>query len=114
MGLMFMYDAYLSKHYNVDNFTLFTPDHIDKSFTLMKQLKYSQHQVLDHKRGNFEIEVTPYNAGHMIGGCFWRLKCGMDEIIYVSHYNHTKERHLEAGILATLQRPMLLIAADCT
>lgn len=38
----------------------------------------------------------------------------MDEIIYVSDYNHVKERHLEPGILQTLQRPMLLIVGDCT
>lgn len=33
----------------------------------------------------------------------------MDEIIYVSEYNHAIERHLNKGILETLTRPMLLI-----
>ncbi len=39
----------------------------------------------------------------------WRIKLGMDEIVYCSHYSHSPERHLPKGIMETLQRPMLLI-----
>lgn len=74
MGQLTLYDAFQSKYYNTDDFTLFTLEDVDRAVGLMRQLKYSQHQVLEHGRGTFEIEVTPYGAGHMIGGCFWRFK----------------------------------------
>ena len=37
---------------------------------------------------------------------------GMDEIVYCSHYSHSTERHLQKGLLETLQRPMLLICGS--
>jgi hypothetical protein len=42
----------------------------------------------------------------------WRIKLGMDEIVYCSHYSHSPERHLQKGLLETLQRPMLLICGS--
>ena len=35
----------------------------------------------------------------------------MDEIIYVSDYNHAKEVHLDMGMLMSLSKPMLLICS---
>ena len=106
LGHMAMYDAYLSRRYNGD-FDLFGPDSIDEAWEPVTALKYSQHLMLDDKAAG--IEITPYAAGHTLGGCIWRIKMGIDEIVYASHYNHTNERHLQKGLMQTLQRPMLLI-----
>ena len=37
--------------------------------------------------------ITPYAAGHMIGGTMWKIvKDGEEDIIYAVDYNHKKER----------------------
>ena len=71
LTLLSRYDAYLSKHYN-GNFTTFTPEMIDAAFDNVVTLKYSQHMALEGRGQG--IEITPYNAGHMIGGSIWRIK----------------------------------------
>lgn len=56
------------------------------------------------------ITITPYAAGHMIGGTMWKIvKDGEEDIIYAVDYNHKKERHLNGAVLETLSRPSLLI-----
>jgi len=39
------------------------------------------------------IEITPYAAGHMIGGTIWKIKKETEEIVYAVDYNHKKERY---------------------
>jgi cleavage and polyadenylation specificity factor subunit 2 len=56
-----------------------------------------------------KIEITPYAAGHMIGGTIWQIKREADVIVYAVDYNHKKERHLSPTILETLSKPTLLI-----
>lgn len=106
MGLMFMYDLYQSKHEQSD-FDMFTLDDVDNAFDKVTQLKYSQHFLLTGKAGN--IEITPYAAGHIIGGTIWKIKKETEEILYAVDYNHKKERHLNPTVLETLNRPTLLI-----
>ena len=82
------------------------------------------------------LTITPYAAGHMIGGTMWKIvKDGEEDIIYAVDYNHKKERfihtllhfsdiyltpnltwwyfylfrHLNGAVLETLSRPSLLI-----
>lgn len=39
------------------------------------------------------LTITPYAAGHMIGGTMWKIvKDGEEDIIYAVDYNHKKER----------------------
>lgn len=39
------------------------------------------------------LTITPYAAGHMVGGTMWKIvKDGEEEIIYAVDYNHKKER----------------------
>lgn len=136
-----MYDLYQSKHEQSD-FDMFTLDDVDNAFDKVTQLKYSQHFLLTGtlslillyrtnmcillgKGGN--IEVTPYAAGHIIGGTIWKIKKETEEIVYAVDYNHKKERygdtiviakysiwlslfrHLNPTVLETLNRPTLLI-----
>lgn len=108
MGQMFMYDLYQSRH-NYEDFDLFSLDDVDAAFDKIIQLKYSQHVSLKGK--GHGLTITPYAAGHMIGGTMWKIvKDGEEDIIYAVDYNHKKERHLNGAVLETLSRPSLLIA----
>jgi len=89
MGQMFMYDAYLSRR-NYEDFDVFNLDDVDAAFDNFIQLKYSQHYILSGK--GIKLEITPYAAGHMIGGTVWQIKRETDEIVYAVDYNHKKER----------------------
>lgn len=106
MGQMFMYDFYQS-HHNTEDFQLFSLDDVDAAFDLVKQLKYSQSVTLKGKGSG--VTITPYPAGHMIGGTMWRIAKHGEEILYAVDYNHKKERHLDGAVLETLSRPTLLI-----
>eukprot|EP01124_Arcella_intermedia_P005522 TRINITY_DN13267_c0_g1_i1.p1 TRINITY_DN13267_c0_g1~~TRINITY_DN13267_c0_g1_i1.p1 ORF type:complete len:752 (-),score=213.87 TRINITY_DN13267_c0_g1_i1:29-1996(-) len=103
---MFMYDAYQSRQ-NSEEFTVFNLDDVDAAFDNFVQLKYSQRYTLSGK--GIKLEITPYAAGHLIGGTIWKIKRETDEIIYAVDYNHKKERHLSPTILETLTQPTLLI-----
>ncbi|EDO46395.1 predicted protein [Nematostella vectensis] len=107
MGQMFMYDWYQC-HQNSEEFDVFSLDDVDAVFDKIIQLKYSQTVSLKGK--GHGITITPYAAGHMIGGTMWKIvKDGEEDIIYAVDYNHKKERHLNGAVLETLSRPSLLI-----
>ena len=56
------------------------------------------------------ITIAPHPAGHTIGGSFWRVTVGAEDIIYCPEYNHQRERHLPAGMLHLCSKPTLLVA----
>jgi len=105
MGLMFMYDAYLSRA-NSEPFEVFNLDDVDTAFDKFTQLKYSQHVSLPGG-----IAVTPFPAGHMIGGTVWKIQKETEEIVYAVDFNHKKEKHLNGANLETFSsgRPSLMI-----
>jgi cleavage and polyadenylation specificity factor subunit 2 len=107
MGQMFLYDAFQTKaQFKFDTFSL---DDVDTAFEGMKQLKYKQDVVLPDKGGG-EIRLTPYAAGHMLGGTVWKITKETEEIIYAVEFNHAKERHLNAMVLDSIStRPSVLI-----
>ena len=44
------------------------------------------------------LTITPYAAGHMVGGAMWKItKEGEEDIIYAIDYNHKKERWVMGG-----------------
>ncbi|KAK2553094.1 Cleavage and polyadenylation specificity factor subunit 2 [Acropora cervicornis] len=87
---------------------MFILDDVDAAFDKIIQLKYSQNVSLKGK--GHGLMITPYAAGHMIGGTMWKVvKDGEEDIIYAVDYNHKKERHLNGAVLETLSRPSLLI-----
>lgn len=53
--------------------------------------------------------ITPYIAGHMVGGSVWRLSSGDEDIVYAVDFNHKRERHLEATVFEVLRKPFILI-----
>ncbi|KAL6051559.1 cleavage and polyadenylation specificity factor subunit 2 [Balamuthia mandrillaris] len=107
MGQMFMYDVYQAKR-AVEEFEVFDLDDVDTAFDKIKQLKYSQHLSLN-TGSHSTLDITPYPAGHMIGGTVWKIVKETEEIVYAVDYNHKKERHLNPTVLETLNRPTLLI-----
>lgn len=58
------------------------------------------------------LTITPYAAGHLIGGSIWRISSAVGEdVVYAVDYNHRKELHLNSTALSTLfSRPSLMIA----
>jgi hypothetical protein len=49
------------------------------------------------------IEITPYAAGHMVGGTIWKIKKEAEEIIYAVDYNHKKERYRSQSSFVLLE-----------
>jgi hypothetical protein len=65
------------------------------------------------------LTITPFNAGHTLGGTIWKIRSpSSGTIIYAVNVNHMRERHLDGtvlirqaagGIFEPLARPDLLI-----
>lgn len=65
------------------------------------------------------LTITPFNAGHTIGGTIWKIRSpSAGTIVYAVDMNHMKERHLDGtvlmrqaagGVFEPLARPDLLI-----
>lgn len=39
------------------------------------------------------MTITPYAAGHLLGGTIWKITKDTEEIIYAVDFNHRKERY---------------------
>jgi len=105
MGQMFMYDAFMSRA--KFKFDVFDLDDVDQTFARINQLKYYQDIALTDKGEG--IVVTPYVAGHMVGGTMWKIAKETETIVYAVDYNHTRERHLASTDLQIFERPTVLI-----
>ncbi len=65
------------------------------------------------------MTITPFNAGHSLGGTIWKIRSpSVGTIVYAVNMNHMRERHLDGTILMSgaggtifesLARPDLLI-----
>lgn len=106
MGLMYMYDHFQSRK-AVSNFDLFNMDDIDSAFQNCVPMTYSQHLPLAGKGEG--ITITPYAAGHLLGGTVWKITKDTEDIIYAVDFNHRKERHLNGTVLESFVRPAVLI-----
>ena len=106
MGLMYMYDHFLSRSYDT-YFTLFSLDDVDKAFGSFVPVRYAQHSALE---GNCHgISVTAHAAGHMLGATVWKVHKDSEDVLYAVDYNHRKEKHLNGTTLESLKRPSVLI-----
>nr|GAT58188.1 predicted protein [Mycena chlorophos] len=94
-----------------------TLDEVQEAFDSVNTLRYSQPTRLQGKCQG--LTITPFNAGHTIGGTIWKIRSpSSGTILYAVNVNHMRERHLDgsvilnksaAGVFEPLQRPDLLI-----
>ncbi|EGG15314.1 beta-lactamase domain-containing protein [Cavenderia fasciculata] len=105
MGQIFMYDLYTSRMAQ-EEFDRFDLDEVDMCFdqSRFKELSYSQHYEIPDSDG---IIITPYLAGHMVGGSVWRIAKESDVIVYAVDINHRRESHLEGFLQNGLLSPEL-------
>ncbi|THV08366.1 hypothetical protein K435DRAFT_8951 [Dendrothele bispora CBS 962.96] len=90
---------------------------VQDAFDSLHTLRYSQPAHLQGKCQG--LTITPFNAGHTIGGTIWKIRSpSSGTIIYAVNLNHMRERHLDGtvllrqsagGVFEPLARPDLLI-----
>lgn len=89
---------------------------VDEWFDKVVPLKFFQTVSLCENR----LVVTPYNAGHTLGGTFWLLTKRLERIVYAPSWNHSKDSFLNSASflssttgnpLASLSRPTALITS---
>ncbi|KAF8165522.1 beta-lactamase-like protein [Crassisporium funariophilum] len=90
---------------------------VQDAFDSFNTLRYSQPTHLQGKCQG--LTITPFNAGHTLGGTIWKIRSpSSGTIIYAVNMNHMRERHLDGtvlirqaagGIFEPLARPDLLI-----
>jgi len=109
MGMMFMTDLLLSR-LNNQEFDLYSIEDVKKAFENDKIVHLFFNQTFHLEGAGCGLSITPYNAGHMVGGTIWKIvKDNEEDIVYAVDYNHKKERHLNGCVLDTITRPSLLI-----
>ncbi|KAI0068508.1 hypothetical protein BV25DRAFT_1791984 [Artomyces pyxidatus] len=94
-----------------------SPQEVHDAFDSINTLRYSQPTHLSGKCQG--LTITPFNAGHTLGGTIWKIRSpSAGTIMYAVNMNHMRERHLDGtvlmgqaagGIFEPLARPDLLI-----
>jgi len=119
MGELTMYDAHQQWLFS-DSDSLFTLDDIDAAFAKIVNVKYSEDVTIEKRRTGDEdaarlLVVTPHPSGHSLGGTVWRITVdNTDTLLYAVSYHHSREKHVDSGVLEAFQRPSLLIADSCS
>ncbi|RCK62607.1 Cleavage factor two protein 2 [Candida viswanathii] len=82
-------------------------DEVDNWFDKINLLKYQQSVNLFDNR----VVITPYNAGHTLGGTFWLVTKRVDRVIYAPAWNHSKDSFLNSAsfISPSTASPHLLL-----
>ncbi|KAF8897717.1 beta-lactamase-like protein [Infundibulicybe gibba] len=90
---------------------------VQDAFDFISTLRYSQPTHLQGKCQG--LTITPFNAGHTLGGTIWKIRSpSSGTILYAVNINHMRERHLDGtvlmrqaagGVFEPLARPDLLI-----
>ena len=93
-----------------------TLEEINEAFQSIITLRYSQPTHLAGMTFTFQsvrtilysellgkchgITITPYAAGHTIGGTIWKIRSpSVGTLVYAVNLNHLKERHLDGSVL---------------
>ncbi|KAF9268160.1 hypothetical protein L218DRAFT_918519 [Marasmius fiardii PR-910] len=94
-----------------------TSREVQDAFDSVNTLRYTQPAHLQGKCQG--LTITPFNAGHTVGGTIWKIRSpSSGTIIYAVNINHMRERHLDGtvllrstvgGVFEPLARPDLLI-----
>lgn len=100
MGQMILYDLYLSKCMETGSCPAFSLDDVDAAMSRFQLLKFSQPLEV-RQQGRFYLSVTPYPAGRVLGGAFWRINYKrIEDILYAVDFNLKSERHVSGAIEA--------------
>ncbi|TFK71797.1 hypothetical protein BDN72DRAFT_764406 [Pluteus cervinus] len=71
---------------------------VHDAFAFINTLRYSQPTHLQGKCQG--LTITPFNAGHTLGGTIWKIRSpSSGTIVYGVNMNHMRERHLDGTIL---------------
>ncbi|KIW16601.1 hypothetical protein PV08_03789 [Exophiala spinifera] len=102
-----------------------TFEEINKFFTLITPLKYSQpHQPTpSHFSAPIEgLTLTAYNSGHTLGGTIWHIQYGMESIVYAVDWNQARENVIAgaawfggvggAEVIEQLRKPTALVCSS--
>ncbi|KIW51974.1 hypothetical protein PV05_10639 [Exophiala xenobiotica] len=102
-----------------------TFEEINKYFTLITPLKYSQpHQPTpSHFSAPVEgLTLTAYNSGHTLGGTIWHIQYGMESIVYAVDWNQARENVIAgaawfggvggAEVIEQLRKPTALVCSS--
>ena len=100
MSQMVLYDAYqthIAAHSaerdvgpGAEDSCGFDLDDVDAAFmrnASFVQLKFMQSRKLD----GTNLTITPYAAGHTLGGSIWKVTQETDDLLYAPDFNHKKE-----------------------
>lgn len=85
-----LYDTY-QNYSDRREFTAFSMSDIDDAFENAIQLKYSQRYHLTGKGEG--VSVTPFCAGHTLGGAVWRIEHDLDDVVYMMNVAHRPDRY---------------------
>lgn len=109
MGQLNMYDALTMQEAtrDVDAINL---DDVDFAFDRVTTLSFLQRHTIISPDGE-PLVVTPYPAGHDLGGTIWSIQCGAEEVVYASDWTQRTDGHVAgADISRAFYRPSLFIA----
>ncbi|CAN3479994.1 cleavage factor two protein 2 [Diutina catenulata] len=78
-------------------------DEVDEWWDRVVPLKYMQSTTV----ADGTLTITPFNAGHSLGGTFWLAARRLDKVIYAPKWNHSKDSFLNsAHFLSASGNPM--------
>lgn len=102
-----------------------TADEINKYFSLIIPLKYSQPLQPTAAPTSPTLEgltLTAYNAGHTLGGTIWHIQHGMESIVYAVDWNQARENVIAGAawfggvggseVIEQLRKPTALVCSS--
>lgn len=102
-----------------------TFEEINKYFTLITPLKYSQPHQPNASYFSAPLEgltLTAYNAGHTLGGTIWHIQHGMESIVYAVDWNQARENVIAGAawfggvgggeVIEQLRKPTALVCSS--
>ncbi|OAL30043.1 hypothetical protein AYO20_08947 [Fonsecaea nubica] len=102
-----------------------TYEEINKYFTLITPLKYSQPHQPTPSPFSAPIEgltLTAYNSGHTLGGTIWHIQYGMESVVYAVDWNQARENVIAgaawfggvggAEVIEQLRKPTALVCSS--
>ncbi|RMZ80531.1 hypothetical protein DV737_g2884, partial [Chaetothyriales sp. CBS 132003] len=102
-----------------------TNEEINKYFSLITPLKYSQPLQPTASQFSASLEgltLTAYNSGHTLGGTIWHIMHGMESIVYAVDWSQARENVIAgaawfggvggAEVIEQLRKPTALVCSS--